>query len=319
MAPKTGTPHLQGVYYFFLFSIFDFLLGFFSLLKKSRTTTLQKVFTDLGINLALIHAKGSPQQNLDYCSKADDNFWQHGDIKKASQGSRTDLEAPIDFIVKTPTCTDLDLAENFPVAYVKFNRGLKDFKNTLKRKHERLDRDITVSIFYGEGGTGKTSFAITLCKRLGISYYILSPPDDRNVWWQDYDGEKAIILDDFYGWIKPHVLYRVCDRNPLKLNQKGTSAMADYDYVFITSNKHPKDWYKPEVFARLDETAYFRRFHNIYYFQYYNSAKTCCAPLEKEKDERPFPKSQGTQGAYQQPPNGDSFKLQRLELTKFCF
>ena len=60
IAPTTGTPHLQG---------------FFSLKKRDRTSTLQKKFQKLGIDMALIYASGNAEQNRAYCSKADpDNF-----------------------------------------------------------------------------------------------------------------------------------------------------------------------------------------------------------------------------------------------------
>ena len=62
IAPTTGTPHLQG---------------YFSLIKQDRTSTLQKKLAKLGIDMALIHAKGNAEQNRAYCSKADpDNFYE---------------------------------------------------------------------------------------------------------------------------------------------------------------------------------------------------------------------------------------------------
>lgn len=55
-APTTGTPHLQG---------------FISCKKQTRTGTLQKKLTALGINLTLIYAKGSAKANRAYCTKED--------------------------------------------------------------------------------------------------------------------------------------------------------------------------------------------------------------------------------------------------------
>lgn len=273
VAPTTGTPHLQG---------------FFSLKKQSRTSTLQKKFLDLAISLSLLYANGNAEQNLAYCTKADpNNYFEHGEIKKTGQGKRSDLEDVAQYI-KEASRTIEDVAENFPVQFIKYNRGLKDFKSVMDKKNIPEDRDVTVSIFYGEGGTGKTNYAISLCKRFNISYYILSASDKNTVWWDLYDGEKAIIIDDFYGWIRPHDLYRICDRYKYKVPIKGSFLHAQWLFVFITSNNAPRDFYKKEVYERLDQTAYHRRFHNVYLWEYFDYEKTCCSPLIKEKDERPI-------------------------------
>ena len=273
IAPTTGTPHLQG---------------YFSLTKQSRTTTIQKKLTNLGIDLALIYAKGNAKSNRDYCTKADPNsFFELGQIKAQDQGARNDLNEVVEFIKKDVKTIE-ELASTFPTQYIKFNRGLKDFKSIMDKKALSKERDVTVSVFYGEGGTGKTQYAISLCEKFGISYYILSSPDSNTVWWDFYDGEKALIIDDFYGWIKPHELFRICDRYKYKVPFKGGFFHAQWLYVFITSNQEPKHFYKDEVFKRLDETAYFRRLHNIYLWEYWDDEKTACCPLIKEKDERPI-------------------------------
>lgn len=273
IAPTTGTPHLQG---------------FFSLIKKDRTSSLQKKFIALGIDLALIYAKGTSIQNRTYCSKADPTgFFEHGECKKASQGARNDLMDVVDYVKKAPRTIE-DVAESFPCQFIKYNRGLKDFKNIMDKKNVPDQRDVTVSVFYGEGGTGKTHYAVALCERFRIPYYILSAPDSNTVWWDNYDGEKAIIIDDFYGWIKPHELYRICDRYKYKVAIKGSFLHAQWLWVFITSNNEPRKFYKEETYNRLDQTAFNRRFHNVYYWEYYDEQKNSCVPLTREKDERPI-------------------------------
>jgi len=54
VAPTTGTLHLQG---------------YINLKKPSRMTTMQKRLGELGIQLTLINANGTPAQNRIYCSK----------------------------------------------------------------------------------------------------------------------------------------------------------------------------------------------------------------------------------------------------------
>lgn len=286
VAPTTGTPHLQG---------------FFSLKTKSGMTTsaLQKKFKKINISLTLIHAKGNADQNLAYCTKADPTgFFEHGDIKKSGQGKRSDLQDVADYIKEAPRTT-LEIAENFPTAFIKFNRGLIEYKNILETKNLEEDRDVTVSIFYGEGRTGKTNYAITLCQKYNISYYMVQAPESGGTWWNMYDGERAIILDDFYGWTKPHELYRICDRYKYRIPYKGGFYNAKWKFVFITSNLPPSKFYKEEVYAKLDKTAYYGRFHNIYYWEYYDEEKTALSPLTIEKNDRPIKeKMSQTSGIY---------------------
>lgn len=55
------------------------------------------------------------------------------------------------------------------------------------------DRNITIVFITGKGGTGKSFYAKKLCDRLGYDYCISSSSNDP---FQDYLGQKAIILDD---------------------------------------------------------------------------------------------------------------------------
>jgi len=70
-------------------------------------------------------------------------------------------------------------------------------------------------------------------------------------------------MDDFYGWIEPATLYRILDMYPMQLPIKGGFVWAMWNYVFITSNVRPEEFYRKEVMDKLDPAAYFRRFHRV--------------------------------------------------------
>ncbi len=57
----------------------------------------------------------------------------------------------------------------------------------------QADRNIQVVFITGKGGTGKTTYAKKLCKALGYDFCMSSSSNDP---FQDYMGQKAIILDD---------------------------------------------------------------------------------------------------------------------------
>lgn len=82
------------------------------------------------------------------------------------------------------------------------------------------------------------------------------------LWWDGYAGEGRLIIDDFYGWIQHHVLLRVLDVYPMRLDIKGSTTYAAWTEVFITSNKHPREWFNKYPWDADD--ALQRRIHHIW-------------------------------------------------------
>lgn len=58
-------------------------------------------------------------------------------------------------------------------------------------------------------------------------------------------------------------LFRILDIYALQLPTKGGFTWAKWNYVFITSNNAPQNWYKPETMEKIDQTAFWRRIHKI--------------------------------------------------------
>jgi len=122
-----------------------------------------------------------------------------------------------------------------------------------------------IEIFWGASGTGKTRRAV----EENPGAYILTKPRDKNsVWWQNYHGEKTVIIDEFYGWIPYDMLLRVLDRYPVEVEFKGGSTQLAATHFVITSNKMWQEWY-PNI---EDQTALRRRIHE--FEPYYNFH--CC-------------------------------------------
>lgn len=63
------------------------------------------------------------------------------------------------------------------------------------------------------------------------------PNADGNLWLDGYHGQKTIIFDEFYGWIKYDLLLRICDRYPLQLPIKGGFVQCQATTFVFTSNK----------------------------------------------------------------------------------
>lgn len=88
--------------------------------------------------------------------------------------------------------------------------------------------------------------------------YIKNP---RTKWWDGYQGEANVIIDEFRGSIDVSYLLRWLDRYPCSVEKKGGSLPLRATNFWITSNLDPMMW-----FLDIDEQtrlAFMRRLTNI--------------------------------------------------------
>lgn len=201
---------------------------------------------------------GTSQQAADYCKKSESRIegpWEVGCLNK-HQGKRSDLEAITESL--TAYTTMVDLANDYPVAVIKYNRGLESllFYRSIERAKEL--RNLQVKVYWGATGTGKTYKAVTE----STSYFVLD--QGVNLWFNGYMGEKTLIIDDFYGWIKFGTLLRILDIYVLRSEIKGSFTYAMWDEVIITSNKRFTEWYKD--LNEEQSKALRRRIHKVFTF-----------------------------------------------------
>lgn len=185
--------------------------------------------------------KGTEAQARDYCMKDPrlDGPWEFG--THVSQGSRSDLLAVKDLI--DDGIAMVDIADSHFVPFIKFHRGLQVYAN-LKRKRGGIRPAPVISVYWSTAsGVGKSRKAF----EDNPDAYPLRRPNSSALWWDAYDGEDTVIIDEFYGWMPYDFLIRMLDRYPLLVDTKcGAVFMMAHKFVF-TSNKHPKDWYKDSI------------------------------------------------------------------------
>lgn len=98
-----------------------------------------------------------------------------------------------------------------------------------------LERQIQV--FWGATGLGKSRDAWA---QLGLQAY---PKDPRTKFWDGYQGQEHVVIDEFRGGIDIAHILRWCDRYPVRVEIKGASTVLRATRMIFTSNLHPKDWY----------------------------------------------------------------------------
>lgn len=197
----------------------------------------------------------SDQNNIDYCSK-DKNFHEAGE--RLHQGMTSDVHEALETLkVKGLHKTALQ----FPDVGFKSPQGLK-FMNEVYAKERSLTwREISCDIIYGPTRSGKTSLVY---KKHGYeNVYSLPEPGGTELWFDGYDGEPVLLIDEFTGWIKFNLLLKILDNQPLQIKIKGGYTYAQWSKVYIVSNVPPQYWY-PNVLEERKE-AYKSRITNTIY------------------------------------------------------
>lgn len=200
-------------------------------------------------------AKGSAKQNRKYCTKAEGRIegpWEFGFMPE--QGKRTDLlamKADLD-----DGATLKEISNSYFSQFIRYSRGIKEYKLL---NHEQSSTPKTIKCLWGSTGVGKTKY----CWDNHPEAYWKTRDPGNNQYWDGYDGEDTIIIDEFYGWLPWDFLLRLTDRYPLKLAVKlGTVPCAATTIIF-TSNKHPRDWYPNSRYGWDDTNPLKRRFTEI--------------------------------------------------------
>nr|DAE85089.1 MAG TPA: Rep protein [Cressdnaviricota sp.] len=208
-------------------------------------------------------AKGTKKQNIEYCSKTKTKISEtfiFGDT--TSQGQRTDLESAANMIKEGKSMEEVALES--PTIYCKYSKGLEKLKFILDKKkiNEDIRREVTCEIYYGKGRTGKTYKATEDNKK---SCYICDKKNNNNLWFDGYDNEQCLIIEEFSGDIPIDRLFRLLDGTKQVIEIKGNSTLANWTKVIITSNIWPGAWY-PNLKQELKDSL-IGRLNKLYYFE----------------------------------------------------
>lgn len=206
-------------------------------------------------HMAKRHKDSTRDQARIYCMKIEtrlEEATEWGDWGAGGQGRRNDLSALLKKVKEGETM--LNIIEDNPELYGRYRNTIKDYKFEVLKYQTKTFRKVEVEVHWGEAGTGKTRHCVE------------SHPDaykldfDENIWWDGYEGETTLIINDFYGNMKYHKLLDLLDGYQLRLPIKGGHTYANWNKVLITSNKPPDQWYHhgmtPALERRINETRY---------------------------------------------------------------
>lgn len=216
--PKTEKIHLQGY------------------IEFDTPHRLKRAKELIGSNtIHLEKRKGTRDQARNYCMKTDTRIagpFELGIWSNKSQGKRNDLEEVADAI---KTGADYKtIFEINPGACIRYGKGI-DRAIAAFEKNEFIDKH--VEVYWGPTHTGKSYAAWELC---GLQSTWSKP---KGQWFDGYEGQENVIIDEFMGDIEIGLLLQMLDRYPLRVQTKGGFRNWKPKRIIITSNINPEEWY----------------------------------------------------------------------------
>lgn len=209
-----GTPHVQGYIRF-------------------RNKKTMKNLTSYLTRAHVVVAGGTDIQNRNYCSKEGD-YSEYGSPNK--QGKRTDIEKTRELIIATPVGPMRALFE-IEINY----QCVRLAEKYLTYKEKQRSWKTHVSWFYGPTGSGKTRTAMDLLHEPYIC-------NNDIKWWDGYDGHENVLIDDFRAdFCKFHILLRLLDSYPYRVEFKGGMRQLLARKIIITSPLPPEGTYSKNV------------------------------------------------------------------------
>lgn len=213
---EQGTPHLQGYVEFE---------------SKAKFETVKRRFGTRRIHLELRAPKSNSKAASDYCRKEDPAPFEEGVLSMSKQGKRSDLDEVREAVAAGKGMRDI-------IPTVRSFQAAKFGELALRYMEATRNWKPHVVWMWGPTGIGKTSAAF----RLLPNAWMKNTADN---WWDGYDGQEEVILDDFRdNWFPMTTLLGVLDRYACRVQNKGGSRSFLAKKIVVTSITPPDEVYR---------------------------------------------------------------------------
>jgi len=202
-------------------------------------------------NIHLEQMMGTPEDSEKYCRK-DGEYESLG--KFTSQGCRTDLDVIQQRLETKEPMVEI-ARDNFP-QYLQYGNAWRRYRTLILEEQTRDFRQVEVIVHAGATGTNKTRSAMESEEHI----YKISGCQLR--WWDGYEGQKTIIIDEYANQIKITELLPLLDGYQYRLETKGGFTYAGWTKVFITTNlgglhENAKDEHRAALERRITKWIQF--------------------------------------------------------------
>lgn len=136
--------------------------------------------------------------------------------------------------------SNLEVADDDFELWVKYHRAFSTYALIC---HQPRSEKTKLTVVQGPTGSGKSYWAQ---EQDPNAYW-----KNRGDWWDGYQGQTTVVIDEFYGWLPFDFLLRLADRYPMQVEVKGGMVQFTSEHIIITTNKHPASWYQNVYFPAL--------------------------------------------------------------------
>jgi hypothetical protein len=218
--------------------------------KESKITFagLRKAFPRANLQ----KQKGTHLEAQTYIKK-DGDWKEQGQCP--AQGQRTDLLEITNQIINNQITVENLILEH-PIIYHVYGRTLEKVVALQKQKQFRTTKT-TCCWIYGVSGSGKSHAAFTNYNP--ETHY---NHQDDGLWWDNYNQQDTVIINEFRGEIKYKKLLELTDKYPTNVSQRNKAPCPFISkHIIITSSKSPE-----EIYSYLGDSMYqlLRRITVIY-------------------------------------------------------
>jgi len=158
------------------------------------------------------------------------------------------LQIPLRCMIKELK-SDKEIMDSYPEQMIKNHRGINYCKN-LHRQKRRFKPYVEVR--YGDPDTNKTR---TFFDTYGYDNSYKKP---SGKWWDMYNNEDYVLIDDFEGEIPYTEFKNLVDRYPHKVECKGGFHEFNSKVICFTSNLNPNSWYSRSSFGYCKDAVWRR-------------------------------------------------------------
>ena len=211
VCPDTGKEHLQG---------------YLEFKQPTRLSKLKKFDSQVHWE----SRKGTRDQARDYCRKEDTRKpdtdpIEFGEWRKA--GKRNDIH-DMAADIKDNGLKFTQVCEAYPDLVIKYHKGIHALIQGLQTAYK--PEALRGYWIYGAPGVGKSRYVHENYPELYTKA--------QNKWFDGYEGQSVILLDDFdqQGKCLSHYLKKWTDRYPVTGEVKGGTVNLRHDMFIITSN-----------------------------------------------------------------------------------
>jgi len=202
-------------------------------------------------------ARGTPFKAHEYCSKEDTRVNPRFFLCNCSpthRGERTDLHRAVETLRAAGIAGVWD---DHPLVAIRYFRGLERLGEHLSRSAEHVFRIMSVQVFWGATGLGKSRRA----RAENPNSYWFPAPANGQPYAYAYCGQRTVVMDDFPWPIPWGMFLRMLDGYRYYINTCGGSCEWLAEKIILTSNFHPDSWFPTKEHSPLN-----RRINEIIHF-----------------------------------------------------